>query len=101
MTLDTVREMFMKVMDNQLGCTIFLSNFGNFSGECENSLWCKTLIHCIIFIAHCIAWILLSCQFWSWVFFIVCLCLAPLKYYSFNFPKWLKLEASYEQFLSS
>lgn len=43
MRLELVREMFVKVMDNHFGFAMFLSNFGNFPGECENTLRCEAL----------------------------------------------------------
>lgn len=38
MRLDAVKEIFVKVMNNQLGFTMFLSNFVNFPGGCEKAL---------------------------------------------------------------
>lgn len=41
MRLEAVKEMFEKVMDNQLGFTTFLNHLGNFPGGCEKNLWYK------------------------------------------------------------
>lgn len=41
MRLEAMKEMFGKVMDNQCGFTIFLSNLDNFPGGCEKRLWYK------------------------------------------------------------
>lgn len=43
MTLEVVREMFVKIMANHLGLAMFLSHFGNFPGECENTLRSEAL----------------------------------------------------------